>query len=99
MTDTGTEYRDWNVVLTFNVPTGDTEGVMTDAIFDAAVEHAPSDATGLVASADTAKGKVWIVYTLANASGGFARDSASAMRSRIAETVFSGDEACVTATP
>lgn len=98
MTELDTEYRDWKVVLTFHVPVGDTEGMMTEAIFEAALEHAPSDATGLVASADTVEGNVWIVYTLPNASSGFANDSASAMRERISETVFSGDDACVSAT-
>lgn len=99
MTAIDTDYRDWNVVLAFNVPPGDTEGVMTEALFDAACEHAPSDATGLVARADTVEGKVWIVYTLVGASGGFAKDSAAAMRDRISESVFSGDEARVSATP
>lgn len=93
-----TDYRDWNISLTFNVPAGDIEGVLTEALFEAAVEVAPSDASGLVARADTVEGKVWITFTLVNADETFAKDVASQMKQRIRETVFSGDDAaCVTA--
>jgi hypothetical protein len=92
------DYRDWNIRIEFSVPAGDTDGVLTDAMFEAALEHAPSEASGLLASADTAEGKVWIVFTLGNSSRGFADEIAKAMPARIRETVFSGDDACVTAT-
>lgn len=92
-----TDDRDWNVTLTFKVPAGDTEGVLTEALFDAAVAHAPSDARGLVARADTVEGKVWIAFTLVGHSEDFAKDLATQMKRRIRETVFSGDDACVTA--
>jgi hypothetical protein len=81
MTDYGdTEYRDWTITLPFSVPTGDTDGVLTEALFDAALHHAPSEATGLVARANTDEGKVWIVFTLQNASRGFADEVAKEMR-------------------
>ncbi|HEX8083399.1 MAG TPA: hypothetical protein VF529_03855 [Solirubrobacteraceae bacterium] len=92
------DYRDWKITLPFTVPVGDTDGVLTEALFDAAVHHAPSEARGIVARADTSEGKVWIVFTLTNSSQGFAQDLAKQMRERVAETVFSGDDACVSAT-
>ncbi len=91
------EYRDWKITLPFSVPPGDTEGVMTEALFNAALEHAPSDAAGLTARADARAGKVWIVFTLLNASRGLADEVASAMRARVGDAVFSGDDACVSA--
>lgn len=98
MTDySDTDYRDWKITLPFSVPAGDAEGVMTEAIFDAALQHAPSAAAGLVASADTLQGKVWIVFTLVHSSRGLADEVAKSMRARIGETVFSLDDACVTA--
>ena len=93
--DQMTEYRDWNIQLTFNVPPGDTDGVMTDAILDAALEHGPSQAAGVVASASTHEGKVWIMFTLVDSSRGLADEVANAMRLRVLETVFSGDDASV----
>jgi hypothetical protein len=92
-----TDYRDWNITLTFNVPVGDTEGVVTEALFDAAADHVPADGVGLTARADTVEGKVWITFTLAHAAEDFAKDVATEMKERIRETVFSGDDACVTA--
>ncbi len=92
------DYRDWKITLPFSVPSGDTEGVMTEAIFEAALHHAPSESAGLVAGADTDDGKVWIVFTLLNSSRGFADDVAKEMRERIQETVSSGDDASVAAT-
>lgn len=92
-----TEYRDWTITLSFNVPAGDVEGVLTEVLFEAAVEHAPSDAAGLVARADAVEGKVWITFTLTHATHEFATDVAAEMKQRIRETVFSGDDACVTA--
>src|SRR5690349_4900129 len=55
---TMSEYKDWKITLPFTVPAGDTDGVMTDALFNAALEHAPSDAAGLVARGDANLGKV-----------------------------------------
>jgi hypothetical protein len=92
-----TDYRDWNITLTFNVPTGDTEGIVTEALFEAAVEHAPSDATGLVARADTVAGKVWIVFTLTNSTREFAMSVGSEMKDRVGDAALSGDDACITA--
>lgn len=91
------EYRDWKITLPFAVRPGDTEGVMTEALFDAALEHAPSQAVGITARADAKLGKVWIVFTLVNASRGLADEVAGAMRTRVAEAVLAGDDACVSA--
>lgn len=91
------DYKDWTVTLAFSVQPGDLEGTMTDAIFEAAREHAPTQATGMVASADTTEGKVWITFTLENTSRGLADDIAAQMRQRVRETVLSEEDACVTA--
>jgi hypothetical protein len=91
------DYRDWTITLSFNVPPGDVEGVMTEAILDAARHHAPAEATGMVASADTDEGKVRVVFTLVHSSRGLADEVVKSMKTRVAETVFSGDDACVSA--
>jgi hypothetical protein len=95
METTMSEYRDWTITLTFSVPAGDADGVWTEALFNAALEHAPSAAAGLVARGDTMAGKVSIVFTLMNASRGLADEVASAMRRRVTDAVLSGDETCV----
>jgi hypothetical protein len=94
---TMSEYRDWRITLPFTVTVGDNEGVMTEALFNAALEHASSAATGMTARADTKAGKVWITFTLLNSSRGLADEMAKSMRQRVADTVLSGDEACVSA--
>jgi len=94
---TMSEYRDWKITLPFSVPSGDADGVMTEALFNAALEHAPSDAAGITARGDTAIGKVWIVFTLVNASRGLADEVAAEMRQRVGDAVLSGDDACVSA--
>lgn len=91
------EYRDFKITLPFSVPPGDEEGVFTEALFEAALELAPSDAAGTVARADTNEGKVWIVFTLVGASEDFAKDTAKEMQQRVGEAVLSGDDACITA--
>jgi hypothetical protein len=91
------DYKDWTVTLAFSVQPGDFEGAMTEAIFAAARRHAPTQAAGMVASADTTEGKVWITFTLENTSRGLADDIAAQMRQRVRETVLSEDEARVTA--
>lgn len=91
------EFRDWTITLPFTVPVGDTEGVLTDALFEAALDRAPTDAGGMTARADTVKGKVWVVFTLSDASENFARDVAREMRLGVQEAVLSGDDACVAA--
>ena len=90
-------YKDWTITLAFSVQPGDVEGTMTEAIFEAALEHATSEAEGMTARADTVEGKVWIVFTLANASRGFADEVATSLKERVRDTVVSGDESCVTA--
>jgi hypothetical protein len=92
-----TEYRDWKITLPFSVPPGDEDGAFTEALFEAALHHAPSEAEGMVARADTVEGKVWIVFTLVNSSRGLAEDIASSLKKRVRESVLSGDEACVSA--
>jgi len=92
-----TEFQDWTITLTFNVPPGDTAGDLTEALFEAAVQHSPRDAAGITARADTTDGKVWITFTLVNASKELATRIAKDMKPRIAETVFSDEDACVTA--
>jgi succinylarginine dihydrolase len=92
------DYKDWTVTLPFAVQPGDFEGAMTEAIFEAARRHAPAEAAGMVASADTVEGKVWITFTLENTSRGLADDIAAQMRQRVRETVLSEEDACVTAT-
>lgn len=89
--------QDWKIMLPFSVPPGDTDGVLTEAIFDAGLYHAPSKAEGMVASADTDAGKVWLVFTLVDTSRDFADEIAQAMIEHVRETVFSGDDACVSA--
>jgi succinylarginine dihydrolase len=91
------EYKDWNITLTFSVPPMDTDGVLTEAIFDAAVDHAPSEAKGITARADTEEGKVWITFTLVDTSGALARSISTEMRERVHETVFTSEDACITA--
>jgi hypothetical protein len=68
---------------------------MTEALFNAALEHAPSDATGLTARGDAEAGKVWVVFTLLNSSRGLADEVAASMRKRVREAVLSGEDACV----
>jgi len=91
------EYKDWTITLAFSVQPGDVEGTMTEAIFEAALEHAPSEAEGMTARADTIEGKVWIVFTLASASRSFADEVATSLKERVRDTVVTGDESCVTA--
>lgn len=91
------EYQDWKITLPFSVPAGDTDGVMTEALLNAALEHAPSDAAGIIARGDAELGKAWIVFTLVNSSRGLADEVASAMRSRVADAVLSGEDACISA--
>jgi hypothetical protein len=91
------DYRDWNITLVFSVQPGDTDGTMTEALFEAALTHAPSEATGMTARADTVAGRVWIVFTLVGASRGLADEIAQSMKQRIRETVLSEDESYVTA--
>lgn len=91
------EYRDWTITLPFTVPNGDVDGVFTEALFDAAIEHVAPDTAGMTARADTSQGKVWIIFTLLNRSKDLAKDIAATMRQRIGEAVLSGDEACITA--
>jgi hypothetical protein len=90
------EYRDWTITIPFTVPVGDTEGIMTEAVFEAALEHAPSQAKGITARADTSLGKVWIVFTLTETSQDLANSIGQEMRERVQEAVVSSDEACVT---
>ncbi|HZV74188.1 MAG TPA: hypothetical protein VFF79_10780 [Conexibacter sp.] len=89
------DYKDWTITLAFSVKPGDVEGTMTEAIFEAALEHAPSGADGMTARADTVQGKVWIVFTLVNASRGFADEVAASMKKRVRDAVVTGDESCV----
>lgn len=91
------EYRDWKITLPFSVPPGDVDGVITEALFNAALEHAPTDAAGITARGDANAGKVWIVFTLVNASRGLADEVATAMRQRVGDALLSGDDACVSA--
>ncbi len=91
------EFKDWTITLPFSVPRGDTEGVMTEAVFDAAVEHAPSSAQGITARADTDQGKVWITFTLPETSHELATSIATEMRERVARAVVSADDATVSA--
>lgn len=56
------DLKDWTISLQFNVPAEDADGVLTEALFEAALQHAPSQAAGMAARADTAEGKVWIVF-------------------------------------
>lgn len=92
-----TESHDWTITLPFSVPVGDSEGVLTEALFEAALEHAPSDAYGMTARADTCEGKVWTVFTLAGRSADLAKSIAAEMRDRVGDAVLSGDEACISA--
>lgn len=91
------EHRDWRITLPFTVAPGDDEGVMTEVLFNAALEHAPSGAAGMTARADTEVGKVWITFTLPESSGDFANEVANEMLSRVKDAVLSGDDACVSA--
>jgi hypothetical protein len=91
------DYKDWTVTLAFSVQPGDFDGTMTEVIFEAARQHAPTQAAGMVASADTTEGKVWITFTLENTSHELASGIAAQMRQRVRETVLSEDDACVTA--
>jgi hypothetical protein len=90
------EYQDFTISLPFSVPPGDVEGVMTEALLDAALEHAPSGARGMTARGDTVQGKVWIVFTLVDSTPELAESVAAEMLPRVRDAVFSGDDACVT---
>jgi hypothetical protein len=92
-----TDFSNWTITLPFSVPPGDTEGVLTEALFEAALEHAPVEAEGMTARADTREGKVWIVFTLVGASSELAKSVAEEMRGRVGNAVLSGDDACITA--
>lgn len=89
------DYSDWTITLAFSVQPGDTEGTMTEAVFEAALQHAPSQAAGMTARADTVEGKVWITFTLVNASRGLADEIAKSMKQRVRETVLTDDDSCV----
>lgn len=89
--------RDWQITLPFSVPRGDTEGAFTEALFEAAVDQAPADATGFVARADTAKAKVWITFTLIESSRELAGEVAGKMLDRVSRAVLSGDDATISA--
>ncbi len=92
------DFRDWQITLPFDVPTRDFEGTFTEAVFEAALQHAPAAAAGLTARADTAIGKVWIVFTLLDTSEDLARDIAVEMHARVAEGVVSAaDDVCIIA--
>lgn len=91
------DYRDWTITLPFCAPGGNEEGDFTEALFEAALHHAPAEATGMVARADTVERKVWITFTLVHTSRGLADEIASSMKRRIAETVLANDDACVSA--
>jgi hypothetical protein len=90
-------YRDWMISLPFSVPAGDTDGVLTEALFDAALELAPTAARGMTARGDTIDGKVWITFTLVDTSQALANEIASEMRQRIREAVLTDEDACVSA--
>lgn len=92
---TMSEYQDWRITLPFSVPVGDTEGMMTETLFNAALEHAPSDAAGLTARGDAEAGRVWIVFTLVNSSRGLADEVAGSMRTRVHEAVLADEGTCV----
>lgn len=91
------EFSDWTITLPFTVPPGDEDGAFTEALFEAAVDHAPPDSAGMTARADTAEGKVWITFTMLNRSEGLAKEIADSMRQRVEDAVLSGDDACVSA--
>jgi hypothetical protein len=91
------DYNDWTVTLAFSVQPGDFDGALTEAIFEAALKHAPSEAAGMAASADTTEGKVWITFTLENTSRDLADEIAASMRQRVRDAVLSEDDTCVTA--
>lgn len=92
-----TEYSDWKITATFTVRPGDTEGVLTEALFEAALRQAPSQAKGMVARADTGDGKVWITFTLVGGSREFADEVAADFPERVRDAILSGDEVCVSA--
>lgn len=93
-----TDFRDWQITLPFTVPSGDADGTFTEAVFEAALEHMPAAATGIAARADTAQGKVWIVFTLLDSSEELARDIAAEMHARVGEgVVTAADDVCITA--
>src|SRR4051812_7833773 len=81
------DYKDWKIILTFHVPAADVEGVFTEAYFDAALEVAPSEAAGLVASANTDEGRVRIVFTLVESSREMADSVARDMPARVQDAV------------
>ena len=91
------DYKDWTVTLAFSVQPGDFDGNMTEAIFQAALRHAPAEAAGMTAGADTTEGKVWITFTLESTSRGLADEIAASMKQRVRESVLSEDDVRVTA--
>lgn len=91
------DFRDWQITLPFSVPVGDVDGVLTEALLDAALEHAPAQAAGMVARADTHEGRVWITFTLVDTSKDLADSISAEMLQRVRDAVLSGDDACVSA--
>lgn len=81
----------WRVTIPFSVPNGDLEGDLTELLFDAALCIAPEGALGMAARADTAEGKVWIVFTLDNVTGWNAKQIAREVRERVSADVLGGD--------
>lgn len=77
------EFKDWQVTLPFSVPTGDLEGEYTEELLDAAIEQAPSCATGFVAGANTDTGEVWITLVLESCSKDLARSMSIEMHERV----------------
>jgi len=79
--------RDRQIVLPLRVPAGDVEGAFTEVLLDAAVEHAPAWAEGVVASGNSRTGEVRIVLTFVDCPQALARGWATELLERVREHV------------
>lgn len=83
------EFKDWQVTLTFKVPS-DPEGDWIEAISDAAFECASDNVAGIVARGDTDECRVYLVFTVVECSHEVADEIARGMQERISAKVFAG---------
>jgi hypothetical protein len=91
-----TEYKDWQVTLSFRVPAGDEDGAWTTALFEAALKFASASIAGMTARADTELGRVWLAFSVVDTTEELALEIARGLEERVLAEVLSGDGISVT---
>lgn len=84
---------DFTVTLPFNVPPGDTDGLLTEALLAQTIKAAPEDCAGFVASADSKAGEVWVIFNLWADHQAQARATAQLIQQRVTASIITVDEA------